>query len=137
MLEEIGMDMNAYITASVKALVREKRVPFEMATAQYIADQATLKKTVEASKALTFAYPTQTVSTQHTQGHAAPEKPAESVREAAYPIEMVTTQQYTADQTTALEKLAEAQREVENRNTKLLSHEEVFGKIRERHAYEI
>jgi DNA-damage-inducible protein J len=31
-LEEIGLNMTAYFTSSLKALVREKRVPFELTT---------------------------------------------------------------------------------------------------------
>ena len=34
-LAEIGINMTAYITSSLKALVREKRVPFEMVTSEY------------------------------------------------------------------------------------------------------
>ena len=33
-LEEIGLNMTAYFTSSLKALVREKRVPFELSTSQ-------------------------------------------------------------------------------------------------------
>ena len=34
MLEEIGLNMTAYFTSSLKALVREKRIPFELTTIQ-------------------------------------------------------------------------------------------------------
>ena len=34
-LEEIGLNMAAYFTSSLKALVREKRVPFELTAMQY------------------------------------------------------------------------------------------------------
>lgn len=34
MLEEIGLTMAAYFTSSLKALVREKKVPFELTTIQ-------------------------------------------------------------------------------------------------------
>ena len=77
MLEDIGMNMTTYITASLKALVRERKIPFELVTTQYLADR------------------------------------------------MIQ------------EKLAEAEREADNPNTKWLSHEEVFGKIREQYGYEI
>jgi DNA-damage-inducible protein J len=33
-LEEIGLNMTTYITSSLKALVREQRVPFELMTRQ-------------------------------------------------------------------------------------------------------
>ena len=39
MLAEIGINMTAYITSSLKALVREKRVPFEMVTSEYLTEQ--------------------------------------------------------------------------------------------------
>jgi len=137
MLEEIGMDLNTYLTASVKALVRERKVPFEMATAQYIADQATYKKPAETGgRALTFAYPAQTEHVQDTADDAVPEEPIQSQREAAYPTLMVTKQQYTTDHAT-LEKLAQAEIEAADPDTELLRHEDVFYKIRERHAYEI
>ena len=35
-LEEIGLNMTAYFTSSLKALVREKKVPFELTTIQQI-----------------------------------------------------------------------------------------------------
>ena len=34
MLEEIGLTMSTYINSSLKALVREKKVPFELTTIQ-------------------------------------------------------------------------------------------------------
>ena len=34
MLEEIGLNMTTYFTTSLKALVREKKVPFELTTIQ-------------------------------------------------------------------------------------------------------
>jgi len=34
-LADIGLNMTAYFTSSLKALVREKRVPFELNTVQY------------------------------------------------------------------------------------------------------
>ena len=35
-LEEIGLNMTAYFTSSLKALVREKKVPFELTTRQQL-----------------------------------------------------------------------------------------------------
>ena len=32
MLEEIGLSMTAYFTTSLKALIREKKIPFELST---------------------------------------------------------------------------------------------------------
>jgi len=77
MLEDIGMNMTTYIASSLKALVRERKVPFELATSQYLTDQE------------------------------------------------------------ILEKLAEAEKEAADPNTKWLSHDEVFGKLREKYGYEI
>ena len=34
-LAEIGLNMTAYLTSSLKALVREKKVPFELTTVQH------------------------------------------------------------------------------------------------------
>jgi DNA-damage-inducible protein J len=34
-LEEIGLNMTAYFTSSLKALIRERRVPFELTTIQH------------------------------------------------------------------------------------------------------
>jgi DNA-damage-inducible protein J len=75
MLEDIGMNMTTYIVSSLKALVREKKVPFELVTSDYLTDKIILDKLVEAEK------------------------------EALDP------------------------------NTKWLSHEEVFGKMRKKHGY--
>ena len=77
MLDDIGINMTTYIVSSLKALVREKRIPFELVTTQYLADRM------------------------------------------------------------ILEKLAEAEKEASDPNTKWLSHEEVFAKIREKYGYEI
>jgi len=35
MLNEIGLNMSTYINSSLKALVREKKVPFELTTRQH------------------------------------------------------------------------------------------------------
>ena len=34
MLDEIGLNMTTYFTSSLKALIREKKVPFELSTRQ-------------------------------------------------------------------------------------------------------
>ena len=77
MLSDMGINMTTYIVSSLKALVREKKIPFELVTTQYYED-----------------------------------------------IKI-------------LEKLAEAEKEASDPNAKWLSHEEVFGKIREKFGYEI
>jgi DNA-damage-inducible protein J len=77
MLDDIGMNMTTYIVSSLKALVREKKVPFELATTQYLTDKM------------------------------------------------------------ILEKLVEAEKEASDPNTVWLSHNEAFGKIREKYGYEI
>ena len=73
----MGINMTTYIVSSLKALVREKKIPFELVTTQYLADRI------------------------------------------------------------ILEKLAEAEKEATDPNTKWLSHDEVFGKIREKYGYEV
>ena len=77
MLEDIGINMTTYFVSSLKALIREKKIPFEMVTSLYLADKIILNK------------------------------------------------------------LAEAEKEADDPNTKWLSHDEVFVKIREKHGYEI
>ena len=48
MLEDIGISMTTYIVSSLKALIREKKIPFEMVTNQYLTDQIILEKLTEA-----------------------------------------------------------------------------------------
>ncbi|MCL2579550.1 MAG: type II toxin-antitoxin system RelB/DinJ family antitoxin [Oscillospiraceae bacterium] len=50
MLEDIGLNMTTFITSSLKALVREKKVPFALVTKDYLSDQIILKKLAEAEK---------------------------------------------------------------------------------------
>jgi len=77
MLEDIGINMTTYFVSSLKALIREKKIPFEMVTTQYLTDKMILGK------------------------------------------------------------LDEAEKEANNPSTVWLSHDEVFGKIREKHGYEV
>ncbi|MCL2426702.1 MAG: type II toxin-antitoxin system RelB/DinJ family antitoxin [Oscillospiraceae bacterium] len=42
-LDEIGLNMTTYVTSSLKALVREQGVPFEMTTKQRANEQYTSK----------------------------------------------------------------------------------------------
>ena len=53
MLNEMGINMTAYIASSLKALVRERRIPFNMVTQEYLADQTILAKLAEAEKEIT------------------------------------------------------------------------------------
>ena len=50
MLDDIGMNMTTFILASLKALIRERKIPFAMVTAQYLTDQAIIGKLAEAEK---------------------------------------------------------------------------------------
>jgi len=77
MLDDIGMNMTTFFVSSLKALVRERKIPFEMVTSQYQTDQL------------------------------------------------------------ILEKLAVAEIEANNLNTKWLNHDEVFTKFREKYNYEV
>jgi addiction module RelB/DinJ family antitoxin len=52
MLDEMGMNMTAYLASSLKALVRERRVPFDMVTQEYLADHIILAKLAEAEREL-------------------------------------------------------------------------------------
>jgi addiction module RelB/DinJ family antitoxin len=47
MLDEIGINMTAYIASSLKALVRERKIPFGMVTNEYLNDQLILAKLAE------------------------------------------------------------------------------------------
>ena len=44
MLEDMGLNMTTYIVSSLKALVRERKIPFELVTTQYLVDQTILDK---------------------------------------------------------------------------------------------
>lgn len=77
MLNDIGINMTTYFVSSLRALIRERKIPFEMVTSQYLTDQM------------------------------------------------------------ILEQLAVAEKEAANPNTKWLSHDEVFGKVREKYGYEV
>ena len=50
MLIDMGMNMTTYIVSSLKALVREKKIPFELVTTQYQLDQIILEKLTEAER---------------------------------------------------------------------------------------
>ncbi|MDR1689501.1 MAG: type II toxin-antitoxin system RelB/DinJ family antitoxin [Clostridiales bacterium] len=49
-LDDIGINMTSYISSSLKALVRERRIPFAMVTEEYLCDQIILSKLSEAEK---------------------------------------------------------------------------------------
>ena len=50
MLNDIGMNMTSFFLASLKALIRERKIPFAMVTSQYLADHIILEKLAEAEK---------------------------------------------------------------------------------------
>ena len=50
MLEDIGINMTTYIVSSLKALIRERKIPFELVTTQYLTDQIILEKMAEAER---------------------------------------------------------------------------------------
>jgi len=50
MLDDMGINMTTYIVSSLKALVREKKIPFELVTTQYLTDRIILEKLAEAEK---------------------------------------------------------------------------------------
>jgi len=47
MLEDMGINMTAYVASSLKALVRERKIPFDMVTSEYLNDQAITAKLAE------------------------------------------------------------------------------------------
>ena len=77
MLNDIGLTMSTYFVSSLKALIREKKVPFTLAASDFIPDEI------------------------------------------------------------ILERLAESEREAADPNTKRLTHDDVFGKFREKLGYDI
>jgi DNA-damage-inducible protein J len=48
MLEDMGINMTTYIVSSLKALIREGKIPFDMVTTQHFTDQRILEKLAEA-----------------------------------------------------------------------------------------
>jgi addiction module RelB/DinJ family antitoxin len=50
MLAEMGLSMTTYLASSLKALVRERKVPFDMVTEEYLNDQVILAKLAEAER---------------------------------------------------------------------------------------
>jgi DNA-damage-inducible protein J len=50
MLDEMGINMTTYVVSSLKALVRERRIPFAMVTEEYLSDKIILAKLAEAEK---------------------------------------------------------------------------------------
>ena len=154
MLEEMGLDMSTYIIASVKALVREKKIPFSMVTTQYItertpplclavstAEEAAPEKprqaedTAEIAAAQEETSPPEPEDEPYIAQSEPPQSPEIAEPEKTEPAHWVAAG-YAPDNI-VLEKLAGAEQEARDPNTKLLSHGEVFSKLRERHLYEI
>ena len=50
MLDDIGINMTTYIVSSLKALIREQKVPFSMVTTQLLTEQMALASLLEAEK---------------------------------------------------------------------------------------
>ena len=50
MLDDIGINMTTYIVSSLKALIREQRIPFDLVTEQYLTKKMILEKLSEAEK---------------------------------------------------------------------------------------
>jgi DNA-damage-inducible protein J len=49
-LDDIGLNLTTFIGASLRAVVREKRVPFDMVSTEYLTDQIILEKLTEAQE---------------------------------------------------------------------------------------
>jgi len=47
MLDEMGINMTTYLASSIKALIRERKIPFNMVTNEYLNDQVILAKLAE------------------------------------------------------------------------------------------
>ena len=50
MLEDIGLNMTTYIASSLKALIRERRIPFEMISTPYLSNQDIIAKLIESEQ---------------------------------------------------------------------------------------
>ena len=50
MLDDMGINMTTYVVSSLKALIRERKIPFELVTTQYLSDQIIFDKLSEAEK---------------------------------------------------------------------------------------
>ena len=53
MLDDMGINMTTYIVSSLKALIRERKIPFALVTTQYLTDQTILEKLAEAEREAT------------------------------------------------------------------------------------
>ena len=47
MLEDMGINMTTYLASSIKALIRERKIPFDMVTSEYLNDQIIFAKLAE------------------------------------------------------------------------------------------
>ena len=151
MLEEMGLDMSTYIIASVKALVREKKIPFTMVTTQYINERSPLEclavSTAEesapaklpaagsvpesAAQQTEVSSPEEPKDEPYIAHSEPPDIPITAEPEKAEPAHNWVAAGYNPDKI-VLEKLAGAEQEATDPNTRLLSHGEVFSKLRER-----
>jgi len=50
MLNDIGLTMSTYFVSSLKALIREKKVPFTLAASDFIPDEIILEKLAESER---------------------------------------------------------------------------------------
>jgi len=50
MLDDIGLNMTTFITSNLKALVRERCIPFTLVSNEYLSDRIIMKKLSEAEK---------------------------------------------------------------------------------------
>lgn len=47
MLDDMGINMTTYLASSIKALIRERKIPFDMVTSEYLNDQVVLARLAE------------------------------------------------------------------------------------------
>ena len=47
MLDDMGINMTTYLASSIKALIRERKIPFDIVTSEYLNDKVILTKLAE------------------------------------------------------------------------------------------
>ena len=50
MLDEMGINMTTYLASSIEALIRERKIPFDLLTEEYLRDQTILAELDEVDR---------------------------------------------------------------------------------------
>ena len=54
MLNEMGINMTTYLSSSIKALIRERKIPFDLVTEEYLRDRAILAELDEIDEEMSM-----------------------------------------------------------------------------------